>query len=231
MTDEQFQLAFRTRCKSKLAYVHATAPSKTKVGETVHCRFTGTIVCAEKEFLYVIVLSSVLLPTASYHVVLPDGSQFDIGPEALSEPVVEGGRLSGFYVKHQNVPYDIRQISAVEFGGDVSMFEAVYLSDFIDETLNLNTTGGQVVFPADRHFFAHSCGPTVTAENGAPLFDVDGALVGISYANFQGPTTAYNRATFEKELNKIVGSKDLEHFIGLIYMGGSTFPGRQTIRG
>ena len=55
--------------------------------------------------------------------------------------------------------------------------------------------------------FTHRCGATPGTENGAPMFDVDGRLVGISIANMQGPTNALQRCSFEKELNKIVNSK------------------------
>ncbi|XP_044948256.1 uncharacterized protein LOC123397789 [Hordeum vulgare subsp. vulgare] len=73
---------------------------------------------------------------------------------------------------------------------------------------------------SDEEFFTHTCGPAPNTGHGVPVLDVDSRLVGFSDFNMQGPTKSLPRITFEKELNKIVNSKDLKHFKHLIYMAG-----------
>ncbi|KAI4981889.1 hypothetical protein ZWY2020_022381 [Hordeum vulgare] len=78
---------------------------------------------------------------------------------------------------------------------------------------------------SDEEFFTHTCGPAPNIGLGVPVLDVDSRLVGFSASNMQGPTKSLPRITFEKELNKIVNSKDLKHFKHLIYMAGTDMVG------
>ncbi|XP_044955219.1 protein argonaute 2-like [Hordeum vulgare subsp. vulgare] len=78
---------------------------------------------------------------------------------------------------------------------------------------------------SDEEFFTHTCGPAPNIGLGVPVLDVDSRLVGFSASNMQGPTKFLPRITFEKELNKIVNSKDLKHFKHLIYMAGTDMVG------
>ncbi|XP_037427484.1 uncharacterized protein LOC119347273 [Triticum dicoccoides] len=211
MSGERKQLELHTRLTKTVVEINGDCPDPTPEDENKRKYFPmiGTIVVAAPDFCFVVVKSS-LIEKHGIYTINRDGKSINIKAEDF---ILSIGTLAGFYLYHNQLPYDIEKVEAVEFGEEVELFDVVYLCDltFGLTKLSFDLTDGHVM-DTDGVNFVHNCAQSLHTGQGAPVFSGKGKLVGLCILNIQGPSIALTVTQIKQNLMRIYKTKTLEKF-------------------
>lgn len=231
MSGERKQLELRTRLTKTVVEMYGNSPDPTPEDENKRKYYymIGTIVVAAPDFCFVAVKSSLIQKDGIY-TINHDGKSIKIKAEDF---ILSSGSLAGFYLYHNQLPYDIKKVEAVVFGEEVELFDVVYLCDltFGLTKLSFDLTDGHVM-DTDGVNFVHNCAQSLHTGKGAPVFSEKGKLVGLCIANIQGPSVALCVTQIKQNLMRIYKTKTLEKFFEEVWAsaGNAKAPAAATVQ-
>lgn len=216
MSGERKQLDLRAKVSKMVVEIHGAYPDPTleDSDKKKYNSMVGTIVLATPHFCFGVLRRSVIQEDGIYTIKC-DGQSIEIKAEDFVSSY--HGFFAGFYIYHNKLPYDIKNVAAVEFDEEVKLFDVVNLCDIIvgPYKMFIDITDGHVM-DVRVGDFVHNCAHSLHTSKGAPVFSKNGKLVGVCILNLQGPSVALDVTRIKAELMMIHETKTLEEFFEVV---------------
>uniref|UniRef100_M8B178 Uncharacterized protein n=1 Tax=Aegilops tauschii TaxID=37682 RepID=M8B178_AEGTA len=128
MSGERKQLDLRAKVTKMVVEIHGAYPDPTleDSDKKKYNSMVGTIVLATPHFCFGVLRRSLIQEDGIYTIKC-DGQSIEIKAEDFVSS--HHGFFAGFYIYHNKLPYDIKNVAAVEFGEEVKLFDVVNLCD------------------------------------------------------------------------------------------------------